>query len=74
MTTVYSQDSCPGCRGTERHLERLGVPFTVVNVTQDAAAGEFVRSLGARSTPVVVLESGVWWDGHRPDRLDELAA
>lgn len=71
MITVYSKPACPQCLFTKKHLEGLGVPHTVIDVTTDANALDHVRGLGYTSVPVVVTDTG-HWSGFRPDRLDGL--
>lgn len=59
-----------------RRLDKLGVPYDVVNVSDDPDAADYVRGLGHVEVPVVVVDNGgrqVSWSGHRPERLDPLA-
>lgn len=71
--TVYTKPSCQACKATYRQLDKFGVEYTVVDITQDADALEFVRSLGYQSAPVVVAGEQNW-DGFRPDRIRALSA
>ena len=52
--TVYSTPSCVQCKATYRALDRMGLPYHVVDVTQDADALALVRSLGYVHAPIVV--------------------
>lgn len=71
--TVYTKPSCQACKSTYRQLDRVGLKYRVIDITQDADALEFVRSLGYQSAPVVV--SGEQnWDGFRPDKIKALSA
>lgn len=72
MITVYTQPNCQPCRATVRVLKRKGYTIDLVDVSQDEEAGRFVRSLGYKKTPVVVLEDGTSWCDHQAERLDEL--
>lgn len=68
--TVYTKPSCPQCLFTETKLDDLGVPYKTVDVTEDPAAMEYVRTLGYSSAPVVLVSGDVQhWSGFRPDRL-----
>lgn len=71
--TVFSKPSCPQCMATHRHLKKNGIPFNSVDLSQDPAALEHVKSLGYTSAPVVQLDEGNHWSGYRPDQLDALA-
>lgn len=72
--TVYSKPKCPQCDATKRSLTKHGVAYTVVDITKDAAAREYVLGLGYTSAPVVVTPSGEHWASFRPDRCKALAA
>jgi glutaredoxin-like protein NrdH len=69
--TVYSKPSCVQCDATYRALERSGLAFEVVDITEDAAARDFVLSLGYLQAPVVVAGPD-HWSGYRPDRIRTL--
>lgn len=70
--TVYSKPECQQCRATHLALEKAQLPHTVVDVTVDSVAREYVRSLGYSGAPVVVAD-GQHWSGFRPDRIKALA-
>ena len=74
--TVYSKPACVQCNATYRALERAGLAYAVVDVTQAPAALEYiVGDLGHSQAPVVVvIEDGQnHWSGFRPDKIAELA-
>lgn len=65
---------CQRCMVTKMWLSKRGIAYRFVNVDEDAEGEAYVRELGALQVPVVVAgEEGLWWTGHRPDRLEELA-
>lgn len=73
--TVYTQPSCMPCATTKRKLDKLKIPYTAVDLTEDEQATPFVKSLGYSTAPVVVAElSGgtEHWSGFRSDRIDWL--
>ena len=74
MITVYSKPNCVQCNATYRALDKQGLPYTVVDVTVDPDAYDFVQSLGYLQAPVVVVDSTTHWGGHRIDRLKALSA
>lgn len=60
MIIVYGADWCEDTRRSLRHLRRLGVPHTYVNVDEDLDALERAKALngGRRRTPVIDLGLG----------------
>jgi glutaredoxin-like protein NrdH len=71
LITVYSKPACPACRGTYRSLDKAGLEYDVVDVTEDAEASALVSSLGYSQAPVVVADDE-HWSGFRPDRINAL--
>ncbi len=68
---VYSKPACVQCDATYRALDRSGLAYQVVDITEDAAAREYVLSLGYLQAPVVVAGPD-HWSGYRPDRIRAL--
>ena len=71
--TVYSKPACVQCDATYRALDKRGIDYTVVDISQDAEALDMVRSLGYMQAPVVVADD-THWSGFRPDQIAALAA
>jgi glutaredoxin-like protein NrdH len=71
--TVYSKPGCQQCNATYRALDGAGLEYTVVDMTQDAEALDYVMGLGHLQAPVVVAGEASW-SGFRPDRIKQLAA
>ena len=71
--TVYSKPACVQCDATYRALDKNGIPYAIVDLTQDPEALELVRSPGYLQAPVVVA-GGKHWSGFRPDQITALAA
>ncbi|GAA3286232.1 glutaredoxin-like protein NrdH [Nesterenkonia halobia] len=71
--TVYTKPACVQCNATYRALDKNGVEYTSVDVSQDAEALEHVRALGYMQAPVVVTEND-HWSGFRPDKISALAS
>jgi glutaredoxin-like protein NrdH len=70
--TVYTKDNCVQCEATKRHLDKLDIPYSTINITNDISALDKLISLGYRSAPVVVTDDDSW-AGYVPDKLDGLA-
>ena len=71
--TVYTTPACVQCNATFRALERQGIGYTAIDISEDQEAREYVLSLGYPQAPVVVA-GGDHWAGFRPDRIKTLAA
>ena len=67
MIDVYSKPNCQQCVATYRKLKALGLPFNSYDVTEDAAAAAFVRSLGYSQGEDEKMKEH--WSGFRPDLL-----
>ncbi|SFA79706.1 ribonucleoside-diphosphate reductase class Ib glutaredoxin subunit [Poseidonocella pacifica] len=70
--TVYSKPACVQCTATTRALDAKGVPYEVIDLTEDAEAMARVQDLGYRQAPVVVAGE-IHWAGFRPDMIGALA-
>ena len=70
--TVYSKPACVQCNATYRALDKAGLDYTIVDISMDPSARDYVMSLGHMQAPVVVA-GGDHWSGYRPDRIKALA-
>lgn len=70
--TVYSKPNCVQCKATYRHLDKAGVPYASVDITEDTDARDYVLSLGHLTAPVVVTATGTHWSGYVPDAINAL--
>ncbi len=71
--TVYSKPECDQCNATYLQFDKAGIEYTVVDLTADAEARDYVMSLGYRQAPVVVAGTQ-HWAGFRIDRIRSLTA
>lgn len=73
---VYTKPGCVQCNATYRALDKKGIVYTTVDMSQDLEALEMVMGFGYAQAPVVakfVGEEAVdHWSGFRPDKIDEL--
>lgn len=73
--TVYSTPNCMGCKMTYRELDKHGIEYDIVDITENAAAREYVvEELRYQQAPVIVVDDNDHWSGFRPDHLDRVAA
>lgn len=70
---LYSKPNCPQCDFTKKFLDDHQIAYSTIDVMEDAAALEKVKSLGFQSLPVVVADGMAPFHGFRPDLLENLA-
>ncbi|CQD24679.1 glutaredoxin [Mycobacterium lentiflavum] len=70
--TVYTKPACVQCTATRKALDKNNVKYSLVDITDDHGARDYVMSLGYLQAPVVVAGSE-HWSGFRPGRIRELA-
>lgn len=70
---LYTKPACVQCTATRKFLDKNGVKYDVVDITEDHDARDYVMSLGYLQAPVIVAGSE-HWSGFRPDRLRGLAS
>ena len=71
---LYSKPDCVQCVATKRRMDRLGLEYTEVDVSEDADALAFIKGLGYMQAPVVVLDDDAHWSGNRPDLIKQIGA
>ena len=69
---MYSKPLCVQCDATKRALNKAGVAYDVVDITEDADALAKGKSLGYVQAPVVITGED-HWSGFRPDKIKALA-
>lgn len=69
--TVYTRPGCVACTMTMRTLNRLGVPYTLIDISNHPDLIEHFTARGLRSLPVVATDNDVF-AGFQPDRLRQL--
>lgn len=68
---IYSKPDCVQCNATYRALDKHGIDYQVIDLTQDAQALGHVRTLGYQQVPVIVAGDD-HWSGFRPDKITAL--
>lgn len=58
MLIIYTTPDCRTCGAATRKLDAEGIPYTKVDVTEDAEAAERLRRNGLTQAPVF------GWHGH----------
>lgn len=70
--TVYSKPLCVQCDATKRALNKAGIAYDVVDITEDAEALARIKSMGYVQAPVVITGQD-HWSGFRPDKIKAIA-
>ncbi|WP_067544464.1 glutaredoxin-like protein NrdH [Nocardia crassostreae] len=70
--TVYTKPACVQCNATYKALDKIGVDYDVVDISENPEARDYVMALGCLQAPVVVAGDD-HWSGFRPDRIKALA-
>jgi len=71
--TVYTKPACVQCNATYRALDKAGIEYAGVDITEDPEARDYVMALGYLQAPVIVA-GDEHWSGFRPDRIKTLSA
>ena len=71
--TVYTKLACVQCHATFKALDKHGIAYETVDITQDADARDRVMSLGYLQAPVVMVDDDEHWSGFRLDRIKALS-
>ena len=69
--TVYSKPLCVQCDATKRALNKAGLAYDVIDITDDAEALATVKALGYVQAPVVITSED-HWSGFRPEKVKAL--
>ena len=69
---VYAKPRCVQCDATTRALDKMGVAYSTIDVSQDAESLELILSLGYQQAPVV-MAGDEHWSGYRPDKIKAVA-
>lgn len=69
--TVYTKPACVQCNATYKALDKAGLEYRVVDITEEPDARDYVMALGYLQAPVVVA-GDAHWSGFRPDRIKAL--
>lgn len=73
MVTVFSKPACVQCTATYKALNRKGIEYNTVDVTQDTEAYERLMGMGVKAMPFVEVEGGDSWSGFKPEKINALA-
>lgn len=73
--TVYTKRNCQACEATKKAMDRLGIDYELVDISNNQRIATFLRDEGHKSLPVVFVdyeETTEAWCGFRPDLIKQL--
>lgn len=73
--TVYTKKNCPACEATKKAMDRAGLDYEVIDVSDNLVQQRGLRECGFRAMPVVEVTDGEdyqSWEGFRPDLIKKL--
>ena len=70
--TEYNKPAIDQCTATYKALDKLGLQYEVIDISEVPEARDYVMALGYLSAPVVVA-GDQHWSGFRPDSIKALA-
>lgn len=73
MTTVYTKPACVQCDMTKKLLDKNGVSYTTVDITQNQEAYDKIVAMGFMAAPVVITDDDAW-AGFNPEKINAIAA
>lgn len=73
MVTVYTKPACVQCDMTKKMLDKNGVEYSTVDITQDPEAYDMIVGMGFMAAPVVITPEDSW-AGFNPDKINAIAA
>lgn len=72
MITVYKLPMCSQCTATTNHMDKLGIEYETVDLSEDPVARALVKdTYGFTSAPVVVTDDDAW-SMYKPDKIKGL--
>lgn len=73
--TVYTKSGCVQCSATTALMDRLGIDYELVDISNNPRIVAFLQGEGHKSLPVVFVgyeEDTDSWCGFRPDLIKKL--
>lgn len=63
MITLYSKPLCPYCDSAEKYLKNNNIKYRKVDISEDTAAYEFVKSKGHKTVPQIYYSNRLLVEG-----------
>lgn len=69
--TVYTTPNCVMCNATKKHLDRRGISYEVVDLSENLDKLTELKEQGFSTAPIVDYD-GKMWSGYRPAEIDAI--
>lgn len=73
MITIYGQPNCQPCRLARKQLDKEGIPYDYVDLTQRPDKLEQFKAQGLQATPIIETPTERF-TGLQPNRIQQAAA
>lgn len=73
MVTVYTRENCQPCKMTKRELDKLGIAFEEVSISENPDVAAELVAEGFLAAPVVKTTTDAW-SGFAPTKIRGIAA
>lgn len=70
--TVYTTPACVQCQSTKRMMDKIGISYDVIDLSQHPEELEAFKEMGLTQAPIVVTDDARW-SGFRLDKIKSLA-
>lgn len=70
---IYTTPNCTQCMMTARTMDKLGIVYDKVDLTQHPELVEKFQEMGYTAAPIVVTDKKIW-SGFRLDKIKSLAS
>ena len=73
--TVYTKPGCMQCRATKALMDRLGIEYDLIDISNNPGIAAFLQREGHKSLPVVFVDHDEYtdsWCGFHPDLIKQL--
>lgn len=69
---VFTKPNCVQCDATQRKLQRAGIDYQAVDLTENPDLINQLREMGFASAPVVKQPDGQMYSGYNPERIKSI--
>lgn len=69
MVVVYTKNRCVACTQTKKMLDKLGIEYEIINVSENDDAREQLLAEGWLQMPVVKVGNITSWSGFQPEKI-----
>jgi glutaredoxin-like protein NrdH len=70
---IYTTPNCVQCSATARTMDKLGIIYDKVELTQHPGLADKFKEMGHTQAPIVVTDKKIW-SGFRIEKIKSLAS